>query len=96
MQLPAAQTSLEPQPRRVDQQGRKPFVSQNATEDDGSRLTSEPYRSNARASQHPGSQPRAKQVADYGHHQRRTSERYVGNMYPTTLAALNTLCASGL
>lgn len=31
MQLPAAQTSLEPQPRRVDQQGRKPFVSQNAT-----------------------------------------------------------------
>ena len=50
MQLPAAQTSLEPQPRRVDQQGRKPFVSQNAPSDDGSRLTSEPYRSNARAS----------------------------------------------
>ena len=65
MQLPAAQTSLEPQPRRVDQQGRKPFVSQNATEDDGSRLTSEPYWSNARASQHPDSRPRPKQVADY-------------------------------
>lgn len=31
MQLPAEQTSLGPQPRRVGQQGRKPFVSQNAT-----------------------------------------------------------------
>jgi hypothetical protein len=65
MQLSAAQTSLEPQPRRVDQQGREPFMSQNALEDDGSRLTSEPYRSNARASQHPDSRPRPKQVADY-------------------------------
>ncbi|MDQ6777195.1 MAG: hypothetical protein M3071_13480, partial [Actinomycetota bacterium] len=57
MQLPAAQTSREPQPRRVDQQGRKPFVSQNAPQDDGSRLTNEPYRSNARASQYPDSRP---------------------------------------
>lgn len=64
MQLSAAQTSLEPQPRRVDRQSRKPFVSQNATKDDGSRLTSEPYQSNARASQHPDSRPRAKQVAE--------------------------------
>jgi hypothetical protein len=67
MQRPAAQTSLEPQPRRVNRQGRKPFLSQNVAEDDGSRLTSEPYRSNARASQHPGSRPRPKQVADYAH-----------------------------
>ena len=50
MQLSAAQTSLEPQPRRVDRRSRKPFVSQNALSGDGSRLTSEPHRSNARAS----------------------------------------------
>jgi hypothetical protein len=41
MQLPAAQTSLEPQPRRADPVNRRPFVSQNATNDDGSRFASE-------------------------------------------------------
>jgi hypothetical protein len=41
MQLPAAQTSLEPQPRRADPVSRRPFVSQNATNDDGSRFASE-------------------------------------------------------
>jgi hypothetical protein len=42
MQLSAAQTSLEPQPRRVDQPDRRPFVSQNINQDDGSRFASEP------------------------------------------------------
>ena len=39
MQLPAAQTSLEPQPHRVDPSGRKPYVSQNAN-----RATAADYR----------------------------------------------------
>jgi predicted nucleic acid-binding Zn ribbon protein len=47
MQLPAAQTSLEPQPRRADPVNRRPFVSQNATNDDGSRFASELTEPNA-------------------------------------------------
>jgi hypothetical protein len=47
MQLPAAQTSLEPQPRRADPVNRRPFVSQNVTNDDGSRFASELTKPNA-------------------------------------------------
>jgi hypothetical protein len=47
MQLPAAQTSLEPQPRRADPMSRRPFMSQNATNDDGSRFASELTEPNA-------------------------------------------------
>jgi hypothetical protein len=42
MQLSAAQTSLEPQPRRGTKPSRRPFVSQNINQDDGSRFASEP------------------------------------------------------
>jgi hypothetical protein len=50
MQLPAEQTSLEPQPHRVNPAGRRPFVSQN-TKGDGSREASEPAELNVRGSQ---------------------------------------------
>jgi hypothetical protein len=52
MQLTAAQTSLEPQPRRESRTSRGPFVSQN-TQGDGSRFASEPAPLNARESQIP-------------------------------------------
>ena len=66
MQLPATQASLEPQPHRVGRRGRKPLLSQNTTNGDGSRLTSEPNRPYARASQ-PELPAPVKQVAEYAH-----------------------------
>jgi hypothetical protein len=42
MQLSAAQTSLEPQPHRVDRAGPQAVREPNITEDDGSRFASEP------------------------------------------------------
>jgi hypothetical protein len=74
MQLPAAQTSHEPQPHRVGQRSRKPLLSQNATDDDGSRLTSEPRQPNAQASQ-PRLPAPVKQVADYACLLERTNGR---------------------
>ena len=67
MQLPAAQTSLEPHPRREDRRGRKPFMSQNVHQ--GRR---QPINERAPPVQRPSipapglPTTRAKQVAEYG------------------------------
>ena len=53
MQLPAAQTTLEPRPHRVSAAGRRAVREPERPTGDSSRFASEPARLNARGSQIP-------------------------------------------
>lgn len=65
MQLPAEQTSLEPQPHGVDPDGPQAVREPERHQDDGSRFASEPDQVQRLRVLLPGSQCRVKQVADY-------------------------------
>lgn len=64
MQLPAAQTSHEPQPHRVDPDRPQAVREPERHQDDGSRFASEPDQVQRLSIVHPGSRGRVKQVAD--------------------------------
>jgi hypothetical protein len=66
MQLPAAQTSLEPLPHRVNPVRPRAVREPEHHQDDGSRFASEPDQVQRLRMLLPDSRRRVKQVADYG------------------------------